>query len=233
MRARLEEYLKAVLSRFRDDPRVVMWDLYNEPGGWWYARGERVGQYERGQTKERCLPLLRDAYVWAREAAPSQPLTTCHFGIPEVQAIALSMADIVTFHHYNNADSLKQAIADLEGQAGGRPIVCTEYMSRGSGSRFETHLPIFLDHRIGALHWGLVAGKTNTIYPWQSWEEPGRLPEPELWFHDVFRRDGTPFDPAETEFIRTITRQGRAGQTGHGATQSGAAAPAEGAGNGK
>ena len=211
-RARLEGYVKAVLTRFREDDRILMWDLYNEPSGWWYARGESPGQHERGQTGDLCLPLLRDAYAWAREVAPVQPLTTCHFGIPEVEAIGLTQADIITFHHYNTAENLEETITNLEAQAGGRPIVCTEYMARTAGSTFKTHLPIFLNHHIGAIHWGLVAGKTNTIYPWQSWDSPGRLPEPELWFHDVFRKDGSPFDPTETEFIRAITKEGRGEQ---------------------
>ena len=30
------------------------------------------------------------------------------------------------------------------------------------------------------------------------------LIEPELWFHDIVRKDGTPFDPEEISFIKDI-----------------------------
>ena len=83
-----------------------------------------------------------------------------------------------------------------------RPLLCTEYLARQLGSRFETHLPIFREHDIAAIHWGLVSGKTQTIYPWWSWFDEDPKPEPETWFHDVLRDDGTPFDQAEVAFLR-------------------------------
>ena len=57
---------------------------------------------------------------------------------------------------------------------------------------------------IGAINWGLVAGKTNTIF---AWDTP--LPdvvEPPLWFHDIFRSDGTPYSTEEVECIRSLTK---------------------------
>ena len=37
--------------------------------------------------------------------------------------------------------------------------------------------------------------------------KPGApIPEPPLWFHDIFRTDGTPFDRKEVEFIKEMTR---------------------------
>jgi len=30
-----------------------------------------------------------------------------------------------------------------------------------------------------------------------------------VWFHDVFRADGTPFSAAETDLIRKLTRGGK------------------------
>jgi len=69
-------------------------------------------------------------------------------------------------------------------------------------SRFTTHLPIFKRYGVGAINWGLVSGKSNTIFPWGSKEGS---PEPTPWFHDVFRRDGTPYDPVETSLIKELT----------------------------
>ena len=212
LRKRLESYVKAVLTRFRDDRRVLMWDLYNEPSGWWHRRGREPGDFERGQVGAVCLPLLHDVYTWAREINPSQPLTTCHFGIPEVAQTAIEKADVITFHHYASAKDLAETVGRLESLAAGRPIICTEYMARTADSTFQGHLPILLEHRIGAINWGFVAGKSMTIYPWSSWETPGKLPEPDLWFHDILRKDGSPFDPAEIQFIKAIIQKGRAGK---------------------
>ena len=63
----------------------------------------------------------------------------------------------------------------------------------------KTHLPIFKREGVGCINWGLVSGKTQTIYPWGS---PPGAPEPEEWFHDVFRCDGSPYKVEEVEFIR-------------------------------
>jgi hypothetical protein len=75
-------------------------------------------------------------------------------------------------------------------------------MARTHGSRFETSLPIFKEERVGCYCWGLVSGKTQTIYPWGS---PKGAAEPKVWFHDIFRRDGTPFDAQEVATIKKLT----------------------------
>ena len=211
LRRRLKIYVQAVMSRFAEDRRVLMWDLYNEPGGWWYRRGETPDSFKKGLTDDLCLPLLRDVYLWAREVNPSQPLTSCwNRGAFEVEA-ALKRADVVTFHHYGNPESLEDLIQKLQQSAPGRPMICTEYLARGTGSTFKGCLPVFEKHRIGAINWGLVSGKTNTIWNWDSWNHPGGE-EPEVWHHDVFRKNGSPHDESEITLIRSITNQARAVQ---------------------
>jgi len=188
--ARLEQYVKGVIGAFRQDDRVLLWDLYNEPGN-------------RGLL-EASVPLLRLAYEWAREAAPSQPISSGAWAdFAPVRELQLAESDVITFHNYNDAASLEAEIAALRQY--GRPLICTEYMARTRGSRFATHLPIFKRERVGAINWGLVAGKTQTNYPWGS---PEGAPEPEVWFHEVFRGDGAPYDPAEVAAIRAHTRKG-------------------------
>ena len=57
--------------------------------------------------------------------------------------------------------------------------------------------------KIAAINWGLVDGKTNTKYPWKSWViRPSK--EPEVWHHDIFRSDGTPYSRSEVNFIRKM-----------------------------
>lgn len=72
-------------------------------------------------------------------------------------------------------------------------------MARPLGSKFQTHVPIFSDANIGAINWGLVSGRTNTIYAWGS---PEGTEEPAVWFHDIFRKDGTAFDQQEVEVLK-------------------------------
>lgn len=185
---RLEPYVKDVLSAFAGDDRILIWDLYNEPEN--KARGCKT------------LPLLRRVFAWAREVAPSQPLTSC---IDTLRLNAMSSflgenCDVITFHSYGapkHVESIIDALADFE-----RPLLCTEYMARPRGSTFQAILPVFKRRRVGAISFGLVAGKMNTIYPWRNAEGPA---EPRVWFHDIFRRDGSPFDPQEIALIRKLT----------------------------
>lgn len=208
LRRRLENYAKAVITRFRQDERVLMWDLYNEPGGWWYRRGDKPGSFTKGLTKELCVPLLRDVYRWARSVNPTQPITSCwNRGDFEVEP-ALKWADIVTFHHYGNTDSLESLIGKLKKGSPDRPIICTEYLARVLGDTFQNSMPVLAKHKIGAINWGLVAGKTNTMWGWSSWETPG-TDEPKIWHHDILRKDGTAFDTDEVSFIKSITKQTR------------------------
>jgi hypothetical protein len=205
--ARLEAYVRGVIGHFAEDPRVLLWDLYNEPGGYPSPGADPVG--------ERCLPLLADVFGWARRASPRQPLTSGLWWNPlnplpaAVGELQLAGSDIVSFHHYGPVEDLIALIERLRGQTD-RPLLCTEYLARQMKSRFETHLPAFRQRAVGAINWGLVSGRTQTIYPWWSWfdEEPG--PEPETWFHDILRPDGSPFDPEEVAFVRSYLGQGPA-----------------------
>ena len=184
----LEEYVKDVLTSFKKDDRILMWDLYNEPGNSSY--------------NETSLPLLRKIFQWAWEVRPSQPLTSATWYDNKVlSAFQLENSDVITIHNYNDAGNLENELKEKAKL--GRPVICSEYMARPRNSRFQTHLPVFKKYGVGAINWGLVAGKSNTIYQWSKPVPDGS--EPKLWFHDVFRKDGTPYDKKETDFIKAIT----------------------------
>jgi hypothetical protein len=205
--AELEGYVKGVLTRFGKDKRVLAWDLYNEPGN---TNGSSYGKLEPENKADLTLVLLEKVFTWAREAAPEQPLTAgVYYGdwanpdkYSPLNRFMLSHADFISFHSYGPRAEMERCVQSL--LHFGRPIVCTEYMSRPTGSTFEAILPVLKEHRIGAINWGLVSGKTQTIYPWDSWEK-AYTAEPEVWFHDIFRADGTPYIAKETEFIRSTT----------------------------
>jgi hypothetical protein len=184
---RLEDYVVDVVSAFKDDGRVLMWDVYNEPGN--------NGLFEKS------LPLLKKAFEWTRAGNPSQPVTCAlWFDSAELNAFQIANSDVITFHNYNNAVNLRAQIVSL--RAYNRPLLCSEYMARGAGSTFYSNLPVFKEEGVGCINWGLVDGKTQTRYPWGHAPEAG---EPEVWFHEIFYSDGCPYDPAEVAFIRSLT----------------------------
>lgn len=205
IRNRLRDFVQGVLSRFSQDERILMWDLYNEPG--------------QGGNGDRTFGLLSETWEWAKEVRPSQPLTACLAGSVGEKNIALNAAesDITTFHCYSR---LEEGIENARTSSGGRPMICTEYMARELGTTFQNCLPIFKTERIGCYNWGLVAGRSQTHFNWQTvgrlkeLREQGAflhagdpIPEPELWFHDIFRVDGTPFDTEEVACIKSWSRR--------------------------
>jgi hypothetical protein len=186
---KLESYVVDIVQTFSQDNRILLWDLYNEPGN--------------NENGEKSLPLVKKVFEWARSARPSQPLSVgIWFDIPALNEFQLAASDIITFHNYHPANNLENQIADLKRY--GRPLICTEWMSRGNESLVETNLPVFQKENVGCINWGLVAGKTNTIWPWGT--EAG-APEPDPWFHDLFRKDGVPYCEEEITLFKKLTSE--------------------------
>jgi hypothetical protein len=189
---RLEKYITDVLTAYGKDERVLMWDLYNEPGN-------------SGQDA-RSLPLLKATFGWARAIRPIQPLTAgVWYGNKELNDYQIGASDVVTFHNYNDAADLRGQIRTLT--ESGYPLICTEWMARTAKGRPDPNLRVFKEAKVGCLNWGLVSGKSNTIFPWGS--KRGAT-EPKVWHHDLFRPDGTPFDASEVALFRELTGRGTA-----------------------
>ncbi|RYG46108.1 1,4-beta-xylanase [bacterium] len=184
---RLCEYVAQTVARFAHDERVLMWDLYNEPGN--------------SQHHDDSEELLRLVFEAARSANPDQPLTSgVWYDNYRLSAIQIELSDVVTFHNYSSSQHLLGHIYGLKSH--GRPVICTEWMARTKHSTVEKCLPIFRRERVGCFNWGLVDGKTNTIH---AWGKPLPDTEPKVWFHDLFRRDGTPYRESEIEAFRFAT----------------------------
>jgi hypothetical protein len=182
--------VQGVLGSFPNDSRIVAWDLYNEPGN-----------SNRGS---KSLNLLRAAFRWARETNPGQPLTSGVWACEATEETCLELSDIITFHCYKDVEATGTRIDAL--RAKGRPVINTEWMARTFECTIGTHLPLYKELGVGCYQWGMVQGKTQTHFPWGS---PVGAPEPELWFHDALRRDGTPYDPEEMALVREICNQAK------------------------
>jgi hypothetical protein len=187
----LEAYVKDIISTHKNDDRVQMWDLYNEPGNNKYVN--------------KSLPLLKLVFGWARAVNPSQPLTSGIWkftdDFKELNTFQLENSDVITYHSYSYVDAHKKKAEELKKY--GRPLICTEYMARRNGSLFQTVMPMLKQENVGAINWGFVAGKTNTIFAWDTPIASGE--EPQLWFHDIYRKNGTPFSENEISAIKALT----------------------------
>lgn len=209
---RLEAYVKGVVSKFANDERILAWDVWNEPDN---TNNTAYGKVELPNKDKYVLPLLQKTFEWARSVNPSQPLTSGvwagDWSSPEklkpIEKVQLDESDIITFHNYENGEEFEKRIKWL--QPLGRPLICTEYMARGNNSYFETSLPIAKKYKVGAINWGLVDGKSQTKYAWNSWSKQYSS-EPELWFHEIFHTDGKPYRQKEVELIRNLTGEGNA-----------------------
>lgn len=203
-RSVLQDYVMGVIRLFRNDQRVLGWDLWNEPDN----PARVYGKVERKDKQDVVAALLPQVFQWARAVDPVHPVTS---GVWQgswaagsrstISGIQLDNSDVITFHSYARPAEFEARIAELAPL--GRPIVCTEYLARSLGSTVEGILPIAKRHNVGAYIWGLVAGKTETYVPWDSWDKPYPT-EPKVWFSDLLQPDGRPYRDSEIRTIRTL-----------------------------
>ncbi len=208
---KLKAYVEGVVGAFAKDDRILGWDIWNEPDN---DNGSSYKAVESPQKAALVAALLPKAFAWARAENPTQPLTSGvwdgNWTDPAKESamtkIQLAESDVISFHDYNWPEGFEARIKQL--MPLGRPILCTEYMARGAGSTFDNSLPIAKRYNVGAMNWGLVAGKTQTYLPWDSWQKPYVLSQPVVWFHEVFRQDDRPYRVHEVELIRELTGRG-------------------------
>lgn len=197
-------YVTGVLTQFRSDDRILGWDLWNEPDN----PANAYASVERKDKVDLVAQLLPQVFEWARLVDPCQPLTSGvwhgEWADPGrrsvISSIQLDNSDVITFHCYAGPEEFERRIGELVPL--GRPILCTEYMARPLGSTVQSILPIAKRAGVGAFNWGFVAGKTQTFFPWDSWDHPNPDPAmPQEWFHDLLAPDGRPFRDTEIQTI--------------------------------
>jgi len=207
---RLRAYVEGVIGRFADDPRILGWDLWNEPDN------EPSTAYPQTDAKDKnrlVAALLPQVFAWARGASPSQPLTTplwkdrddwsSRERMTAFERLQIDESDVISFHNYQWPEQFEQRVGWLRAQR--RPLLCTEYLARPFGSTVDAILPVAKKQRVAAINWGLVDGKEQTRFPWDSWEHPYATHEPPVWLHDLFHADGTPYRRREIDIIRAST----------------------------
>ncbi|MBT3202040.1 MAG: cellulase family glycosylhydrolase [Phycisphaerales bacterium] len=182
----LKKYVQAVVGKFANDKRVLVWDLYNEPGN--------------GGLGDKSLPLVIETFKWAREMKPIAPLTTGpwrgHGNNMGKTIVALS--DVVSYHSYSRAAGVEKTTKHY--MQYGRPLLCTETIRRQPGQDYAAILPIFAKYKVSWWNWGLVAGKQQTYLPWGK----KGLTIKDPWHWDMLWPDGKPYAPKEIELIKNF-----------------------------
>lgn len=203
---KLEAYVKDVVGGFARDRRILGWDVWNEPNN------EGGGDYAPTPGKKALVAgLLGQVFDWAQSVDPVQPLTSGVWtgeawdkaeNLDAVERIQVARSDVMSFHDYGWPEHFAMRVREM--QSYGRPVLCTEYMARGTGSTFDGSLPVGKRMNIAMINWGFVDGRTQTRLPWDSWKKPYTSDEPPIWFHEVLRADGSPYRVAETELISRL-----------------------------
>ncbi len=186
---KLEKYVKEIMEKFKEDSRIMLWDLYNEP--------------TNTTMPDYSFPLLEKVFTWARQVNPSQPISSGIWNENEkLNQFLLNNSDVVTFHIYNNRENTEQWMNRWKQY--NRPTICTEWMNRVAKSYLIEILPLFKENNVGSMIWGLVNGKTQTHLSWGH--RPEHLPFTGEWQHDIYHTDFTPYDKNEIDLIRKLTK---------------------------
>lgn len=197
-------FVGEIIDKYKNDSRVIVWDLYNEPGN--------------ARRNEITMPHLKKFFEITREIQPMQPVTSCAWrlnGDPnqklaEVERFALDNSDITSYHNYHDYITNVKIIANLKQLE--RPILCTEWLGRVLHNTVEELFPLFFLEKIGCYNWGFVVGKYQTHEPWEAtWESYYRGDRRDYdftkWFHDLYRMNLRPYNPKEIDIIKELSKR--------------------------
>ena len=178
----VRDYVQDVVGAYANDERVLMWNIYNEPGN--------------GSLSSA---LIRASAEWARELNPIQPLSFDVWG-GSPDGVAWAESDVISYHNYSGPQSTMTGVQNMLNNSG-RPVFITEWMARTFGSTIPDIFPELMDRGVASYNWGLVNGDQQTHWPWGSPAQT-ETTEPPLWFHDLYRRDGTPYIESEIKMLQ-------------------------------
>jgi hypothetical protein len=192
--------VREIMEKYKHDPRILIWDLYNEPG---HSRREQV-----------TMPHLQKFFEIAREVAPDQPITTGLWRgilsdkLSPLDELIVWNSDVISYHSYGSYQDNILIIKKLKQY--GRPIINTEWLARMTHNTVQEMFPLFYLEKIGCYNWGFVVGLYQTYEPWNNiWQlyDEGKANHVDFtkWLHDLFRPNLRPYDPKEIEIIKRFT----------------------------
>ena len=184
------EYADELARLYAHDERVIVWNLWNEPGN-----------SNRGTLS---VPHMKRIFEIFRSYDPIQPLCADVWRMPktniltEEEKTAIELSDIISYHDYGSLDHSVRVIEFL--RQFGRPMLNTEWLHRVQYNSVFTHLPLYYNNNIGVFNWGFVCGKFNGHEPWEAcWKRyvNGEKLDLTKWQHDLLRPNYRPYDPEE------------------------------------
>lgn len=191
-----------LMTKYRDDKRILFWNLWNEPGN-------------AGRGKASVAPL-KELFDLAWKINPSQPLASDVWGDFDVdpgsknqaQSVGAWLSDIVSYHCYGDYECQIRVIRLLRKRFG-RPLINTEWLARIFHNDVFSSYPLFYIEGVGCTCWGFVAGRYQTYEPWEStWRQvekgtpASKTWDLTKWFHDLYRPSLRPYDPKEIDLIK-------------------------------
>ena len=203
----MEVYTKKVIGAFAKDRRIIMWDLFNEPGC--------VNFFSAGDADfTLSLKAVEHFLEWSLEMDPVQALTSSIFWrgdlinnetpLHKYAREVESKMDVHNFHDYSAAgdsdhpQEYQRKLMDYLLGISNRPLVCTECLTRVNNSGLARTFADFQPYNVNFYLWGLYICDRNWAVRWErSTYEPYENP-----FHNLLRPDGDPIDFRDIELIR-------------------------------
>ena len=192
------EMVREIVTKYKDDERILIWDVYNEPGN--------------SKRESTSLPHFKKFVEIIRDIDPIQPITAAIWQNPwnldiqtEISQYALEISDIVSYHDYCSYELNINILKTLKKL--GRPIINSEWLARCLNNNVKELFPLFYLEKVGCFNWGFVAGKYQTYEPWNNiWDRFEKNPnigwDFTKWFHDLYRPSLHPYDPHEINLIK-------------------------------
>ncbi|CAE7475970.1 unnamed protein product [Symbiodinium natans] len=200
-------YVQDLVRKFGQDPRVLWWEIINEPG-------IRKHPYPQGNFSEA---LRAAAFHWCKDLSPRQPVISCWNEADDTTRgtnTSISNSELNDAHQYNvpwNGTSnavFQNLTGKMKGglvtEAGARwyqgyptddgsPLTVVDWLTKLRGNPGAKFVPgVMLD-------WEVMVSNSNTRWHWFT---PANAAEPAIPWHQHLFPDGSPVSYTEAAAIR-------------------------------
>ncbi len=182
---KLEQYVEDVVGAHRNDDRIVMWDVMNEPFCTSHAGTE--------EGREKIWTFLSHFLDVVQQKDATHPRTVGFMNSRNLSRL-IEKIDVLGWHNYTgDMDALREDIRLVKqlGAKHSKPIHISEIARRNSNQHFSRFLPVLREEKIGWYFWELMLGKTQF--------SRGRDP-----IQGVITTDGRSYHPDEIAAILSV-----------------------------
>lgn len=146
----MRKFVRDVVGEHKDDRRIVMWDVMNEP--------TCTSFYQKEEDKQRIHTFVWQALDWVKAQKPSQPRTVGMMFSSELPLVQ-DKVDVLAFHNYRR--DLREDIQGVRAIARklGKPAIINEVVRNDQPAPYA--MPILYEEKIGWCFWELMLGSTQ------------------------------------------------------------------------